>query len=215
MTQLLPAGVVLDCDGTLADTERLSRRIWTEALAPYGVEPSEEDFTAIIGHAWPASYERFAQRADLGPPQRFRAEVRQVAARVHAAELRLFDDAVALVHQLRAHAVPVAVASSSSREHVLRCLDRGALRPHVAAVVGVDDVVHAKPHPEPYLRAAEGLGVAPGRCVAVEDTRTGLRSARAAGMATVAVVRGLVRREELAAADVVVDHLDLACLPRP
>lgn len=188
----LPEGVVFDCDGTLADTESLSMRIWTRALAPYGVVPTDEDFAAVIGHAWPRSYERFARRADLGDPEAFRAEVRAVAEQVHATDLRLFDDAVAVLRALTDHGVPVAVASSSSRAHVERCLAIGGLRDHVQVVLGVDDVTAPKPDPEPYRRAAEGLGVAPDRAVAVEDTVTGLTSARAAGLRTVAIARGVV-----------------------
>ena len=193
----LPAAVVFDCDGTLADTETLSQRIWTEALAAYGVVPTDDDFAAVIGHAWPRSYERFSERADLGDPERFRAEVRAVAERVHATDLRLFDDAVTVLRALTDHAVPVAVASSSSRAHVERCLALGGLRDRVRVVLGADDVLAPKPDPEPYRRAVEGLGVAAHLAVAVEDTVTGLTSARAAGLRTVAVARGAVPTETL------------------
>lgn len=215
-TDPLPAAVVFDCDGTLADTERLSQRIWTEALAEVGVTPTREDFDAIIGHAWPASYERFSRRADLGDPARFRARVRAVAERVHAAELTLFDDAVATLLALHDAGVPIAVASSSSAAHVRRCLEHGDLTSRVQAVVGVDDVRHPKPHPEPYLRAARDLGVPPQVATAVEDTVTGLTSARAAGMRTVAVARGVVDVTTLDIADHVVARISLDALrPAP
>ena len=209
----LPAGVVFDCDGTLADTESLSRRIWTEALAPYGLVPSDEDFAAVLGHAWPRSYQRFARHADLGGPDRFRAEVRAVAERVHAQELRLFDDAVSVLVALVEHEVPVAVASSSSRAHVQRCLAHGGLTDRVAVVVGADDVRRPKPDPEPYLQAVERLGRDAAACTAIEDTVTGLTSARTAGMRTLAVDRGLVDARSLApVAARVVTTLTLAAL---
>lgn len=212
----LPDAVVFDCDGTLADTETLSQRIWTETLARYGVVPTEEDFAAVVGHAWPRSYERFAQRADLGDPEVFRAEVRTVAERVHASDLRLFDDAVAVLRALTDHGVPVAVASSSSRAHVERCLATGGLSDRVQVVLGADDVTAPKPDPEPYRRAAEGLGVAPDRAVAIEDTVTGLRSARAAGLWTVAVARGVVPAGSLRpVADRVVTTLTLDAVTFP
>jgi HAD superfamily hydrolase (TIGR01509 family) len=211
----VPDGVVLDCDGTLADTEPLAARAWSEVLARRGVEVAPSDHAAIIGRAWPAGFDHFSARADLGDQDRFRAELRAHAADIFAAELELFPDAVATVEVLAARGVPVAVASSSSRAHVLRCLDRGGLRHHVRAVVGADDVVSHKPHPEPYLRAAAALGVAPGRVTAVEDTPVGVAGASAAGCFTVAVLRGVVDPSGLTAADRTVEHLAVERLLPP
>jgi HAD superfamily hydrolase (TIGR01509 family) len=211
----LPVAVVFDCDGTLADSETLSRRVWTEVLAGHGVVPTAADFRAIIGHAWPRSYDHFSRTADIGDPDAFRAEVRAVAARVHETDLELFPDAVGTIVALTDADVPVAVASSSSRAHVLRCLDRGDLRDRVRVVIGADDVRRHKPHPDPYLDAAAGLGVAPAECTTVEDTVTGLTSARAAGTFTVAVDRGEVDPDGLSVADRVVATLSVAALVPP
>lgn len=212
---LLPAGVVFDCDGTLADTETLSARVWGDVLALRGIEMTEADHSAIIGHAWPHGFEHFAARGDLGDRDAFRAELRAHAADIYADRLRLFPDAVATLRALTAAGVPVAVASSSSHAHVLRCLQREGLVDEVAAIVGADDVRHHKPHPEPYLAAAAAIGVPPERCTAVEDTPIGLASARAAGAFTVAVERGVVDPAGLAGADRVVRELDVVVLIPP
>lgn len=211
----LPHGVVFDCDGTVVDTERLSARAWGDVLARRGVEVTAADHAAIIGHAWPHGFEHFSARADLGDRDAFRAELKAHAAAIYADELRLFPDAVATLRALTAAGVPVAVASSSSHAHVLRCLAREDLAGSVTAVIGADDVREHKPHPEPYLTAAAALGVEPGRCTAVEDTPVGLASARAAGTFTVAVERGVVDPAGLTAADRVVRELDLAALVPP
>lgn len=211
----LPAGVVFDCDGTLADTETLSARAWREVLARRGVEVTDADHTAIIGRAWPHGFEHFSARADLGDIDAFRAELRAQSAEIYADGLELFPDAVATLLALTAAGVPVAVASSSSRAHVLRCLERGGLGDHVSAVVGADDVREHKPHPEPYRMAAAAIGVDPTRCTAVEDTPIGVASARAAGTFTVAVERGVVDPAGLVSADRVVAELDVAALIPP
>jgi HAD superfamily hydrolase (TIGR01509 family) len=214
-TDRLPQGVVFDCDGTLADTESLSARAWREVLGRRGLEATPEDHAAIIGRAWPAGFEHYSTRAELGDRDAFRAELRAFAADLYAEELELFPDAVATLLALREADVPVAVASSSSREHVRRCLVRGDLLGHVTAIVGADDVRDHKPHPEPYLAAAAALGLGAERCTAVEDTPIGVASARAAGSFTVAVVRGVLAEEELSAADRVVTELDPAALIPP
>lgn len=211
----MPAGVVFDCDGTLADTETLSARAWREVLARRGIEVTDADHTAIIGRAWPHGFEHFSARADLGDIDEFRAELRAHATEIYADGLELFPDAVATLLALTGAGVPVAVASSSSRAHVLRCLERGGLIEHVTAVVGADDVRDHKPHPEPYLMAAAAIGVDPSRCTAVEDTPIGVASARAAGTFTVAVERGVVDPAGLASADRVVAELEVAALVPP
>jgi HAD superfamily hydrolase (TIGR01509 family) len=211
----LPEAVVFDCDGTLADTEQLSARAWREVLERFGVRTTRDDHRAIIGRAWPAGFEHFSARADLGDRDRFRAELRDHAAVLYATELELFPDAVATLLALVEADVPVAVASSSSRAHVLRCLERGGLVDRVRAVVGADDVTDHKPHPEPYRAAAAALGVPPDRCTAIEDTPIGVASARAAGSFTVAVLRGVVEPDTLIAADRLVAELDLPVLVPP
>lgn len=213
--EALPAGVVFDCDGTLADTEPLSARAWAEVLADHGVEATDNDQQAIIGRAWPAGFDHFSARADLGDRDRFRERLRSRAVALFTTELELFPDAVATLVALTDAGVPVAVASSSTRAHVLRCLDRGDLTHRVAAVVGADDVTEHKPHPEPYRVAATALGLPPARCTAIEDTPIGVASARAAGSFTVAVLRGVIDGDRLGAADRVVDTIDLPTLIPP
>lgn len=77
---------------------------------------------------------------------------------------------------------------------------------HPAVFVTVDDVVHGKPHPEPFLTAAARLGVDPAHCLVVEDAPAGIAAARAAGCAVLALT-GTTADDELAA-DLVVDGLD-------
>jgi HAD superfamily hydrolase (TIGR01509 family) len=207
--------VVFDCDGTLADTEPLSAAAWRRTLAARGVVATDADFDAIIGHAWPRGFEHFSARADLGDPDAFRADLRAVATQIYADGLSLFPDAVATLRALVAAGVPVAVASSSHRAHVLRCLEREDLVPLVTAVIGADDVERHKPDPEPYLAAAAALGVASAGCTTIEDTVTGITSARAAGTFTVAVTRGTIAPEALSIADRVVPRIGLDVLVPP
>ena len=82
----------------------------------------------------------------------------------------------------------------------------GRLTPLFRTIVTADDVAHSKPDPETYALAAERLGVAPGDCLAVEDTATGLASARDAGMRTLGVTNTCTA-DQLSAADRVVASL--------
>lgn len=123
--------------------------------------------------------------------------------------LAVFPDAAACVPELALYGVPLAVASSSRRERLDLTLEHSGLSRYFAVTVAGDEVEHGKPAPDVYLLAAERLGVAPGECLAVEDTGHGAVSAAAAGMR----VLGLARRPEeigrlLAAGAALVDRLD-------
>lgn len=210
--RLLPVGVVFDCDGTLADTESLSARAWQASLAEHGYVATDEDFRAVVGHPFPQNWAYFSERADLGDQQRFRIGLRDRFIALFESELALHDDAVRTLRELAAHGVPIGVASSSSRASVGRVLDRAGIRQLVRVIVGLEDVQAPKPAPEPYVRAAAGIGLDPRACTAVEDTAVGVRSARAAGMFTVAVVRSHNDAHTLREADRVVDEITFDAL---
>lgn len=100
------------------------------------------------------------------------------------------DDDVALpgaAAALSQHVLPVAVVTSAPNAIARWRLERAGL-PVPAVVVGADDVPRGKPNPDPYLLAANLLGVDPSRCVGVEDSPTGLAALRAAGVAPLAVL---------------------------
>ncbi|WP_290061787.1 HAD family hydrolase [Amycolatopsis solani] len=82
---------------------------------------------------------------------------------------------------------PVGLVSASPRRYVEAAVTACGLVPHLATVVAGEDVVRGKPAPDPYLLAAHRLGVAPARCLAVEDSASGIRSAHAAGMTVLAI----------------------------
>jgi beta-phosphoglucomutase-like phosphatase (HAD superfamily) len=207
----LPAGVVFDCDGTIVDTEPVSRDVLREVLPRYGYEPTHADFDAIVGHPGHRTYAYLAERAELPSMEVFRDELRAEWRLRHAAGLVVFTDAVAVIVALTDAGVPVAVASSSSRAHVRRSLEVAGVLDRVVAHLGAEDVRDHKPHPEPYLAAARALGVPPTACSAVEDTATGLAAARAAGMFTVGIVRE-GRRDHLSGAHRVVDEITVEAL---
>jgi HAD superfamily hydrolase (TIGR01509 family) len=210
-----PAGVVFDCDGTLADTESLIDQVWIRMLRERGYDPSPEDFAAVVGHPFPQNWAYFTARASLGDEASFRRELRSGYQALVETDLELHHDAIDTLRALVDAGIPVGVASSSSHKGVLHVLDRAGITELVEVVVGADDVAHHKPHPEPYLTAVAALGQRPQDCAAVEDTVVGVTSAVAAGLFTVAVVRAHGSHDLLARADRTVDQLSVAALIRP
>jgi HAD superfamily hydrolase (TIGR01509 family) len=92
-----------------------------------------------------------------------------------------------ILQRLEQRATPLALATSSSRRYVERQLDANDLAPFFKAVATRDDVRRGKPHPDLFLKAATDLGIAPQRCLVLEDSHNGVRAAHAAGCVPIMV----------------------------
>lgn len=183
------AGIVLDCDGLLVDTEvcwtRAERTMFAERGHGFGVEEKQ----LVIGRTLLDAGESMAEF--FGEPGRGPQLAVELLRRVRE-ELSGGADALPGAADLvRAcvDVVPVAVASNSPRDLVDAALASSGLAPLLgdAPVLTADDVRHGKPAPDLYLSACARLDAPPGRCVAFEDSGTGVASARAAGLYVVTV----------------------------
>ena len=168
-------------DGTLVDTEPY----WIEcefALAEkYGGTWSHEHGLAVIGKDLidSATYMREHMGIDLAPRQIIE-ELLDGVVKLLAKEIPWMPGARELLAALRANGVPCVLVTMSWRRFVEPVVDALPEGSFDALVVG-DEVSHGKPHPAPYLRAAELVGLAPGETLAIEDSATGATSARPQG----------------------------------
>ena len=202
-----PDAVLFDCDGTLADTEPISDRAWQDVLSGYGYAITSQDLRAVVGQPFAASYAHYAAKVGLEDPARLRARLRERFVARFESEMSLYRDAVDTLRELVVDGTPVAVVSSSSREHVARVLTWGELAAVVPLVVAAEDVNEHKPAPEPYVLAASHLGVDPTGCTVVEDTSVGVAAGLAAGCFVVGVRRAHNDERSLVAAHRVVDEV--------
>jgi HAD superfamily hydrolase (TIGR01509 family) len=174
-------------DGTLVDTEPYWIACEKELVARYGHEWSDEDAHALVGNPLLVSAEIIRERGHvpLAPEVIVEELLDGVVARV-LDHVPFRPGARELLEELATAGVPCALVTMSYRRFAAAVVD--ALPPgRFATVVAGDEVTHGKPHPEPYLTAAARLGVAPGDCVAIEDSPTGVASAVAAGVPTLGV----------------------------
>jgi len=208
------AAVLFDMDGTLVDSEKVWDIALHELAAHFGGVLSATARLAMVGSSMPDSIRILYQ--DLDQAWRDPAEgARWLTDRVQdlfAEGLEWRPGAQRLLREVRAAGVPTALVTSTSRNLVdvaLRTLGRGSFD----VVVCGDEVLRAKPDPAPYLTAAELLDVPVRRCVAIEDSPTGIASARDAGAIVVAVPND-VQLSELDGIILVnsLDDLDLARL---
>ncbi len=184
---IIPAAVLWDMDGTLVDTEPYWIRAEHELVERFGGRWSDELAHELVGNPLLVSADFIIERSPvtLTPHEVVDELMSSVIAQVHD-HVPWRPGAQELLAEAVAAGVPNALVTMSWRPLVTAVLD--TLEPGCfAAVVTGDEVTHGKPHPEPYERAAALLGVDPADAVAVEDSPTGVRSATAAGVPTIAV----------------------------
>lgn len=178
------AAVLWDLDGTLVDTEPLWMAAENELAAEHGKVWTQEDGLQLVGNTLLESGEYIRKRLDIdvAPAAIVDYLVVRLAQRLREA-IEWRPGACELVNALHADGVPLALVTMSYRA----IADPVAAHLPFDAVVTGDSVVHGKPHPEPYLKAAALLGVDPAQCVAIEDSGTGAASANAAGCQVVVI----------------------------
>ena len=182
-----PQAVVFDCDGLLMDTEPCWTVAETALFARRGLPFGPEQKALVIGKSVEAAADAMAEVfGEPGAGTVIAAELLGLVTEVVTAKAAVMPGACELV-ELAAAAVPIAVASNSPRALLEAALARGGLADAFPVSVAADEVSSPKPHPELYLTSCARLGVAPADALAFEDSMTGSRSARAAGVPVVGV----------------------------
>lgn len=201
MTPPLDA-VVFDFDGTIFDSETPIYRASAAALGEMGLELTIEGWATVVGLGEDDSFDALC--AAVG--ERFdRAEFEaryDAQDRSWRDQLPALPGIEALTAELRAAGVRLGVASSSTARWVEHHLARLGLADRFEAI-GTRDRVdgRSKPDPATYRYALDGLGAAPERSVAIEDSAPGIAAAQAAGLAVVAVPSAITRHTDLSAAE--------------
>jgi HAD superfamily hydrolase (TIGR01509 family) len=185
----LPAALLFDMDGLLVDTEGTWFAVETEMMARLGAPWGNEHQAALVGGPLEKSVQYMldhAGRPDVAPAELALALLEGMVRHLRAGPVRWQPGAEGQLAQAADAGVPCALVSSSLRPVVDAVLAAIGTE-HFAVTVSGDDVAQTKPSPDPYLLAAELLGVDPVRCVALEDSETGASSALAAGCLTFVV----------------------------
>jgi beta-phosphoglucomutase len=203
--------IVFDFDGVLADTERLhltafqrvfSRRGWKlDETAYFDRYLGYDDRGLVIAFNDDQALELAAGDVDV-----LVGEKGEVFGGFMAAGDVLFPGARECVERLAPH-FKLGIASGALRAEIVGILQAGGLSRFFPVIVSANDVSACKPSPEPYLTAAQQLGVIPSSCVAVEDSIPGLAAARTAGMRTIGITT-TSPGHLLTLADLVIDKLD-------
>ena len=182
-----PAAILFDHDGTLVDTEPVWAAAKVALAAEFGDTWTEQDTLDCLGLSMKFTLDRLRERGvDLPDEQineRLVAKVREALAHQ---QVEFLPGIERFLTQVRDAQIPAAIVTNATTSIAQRTAD-AAPEGTFSVVIGNDETTHPKPDPQPYLLAAQRLGVEPSRCVALEDSPSGVRSATAAGMKVIVV----------------------------
>ena len=202
--------IIFDLDGVILDTESHWKRVSHQFLRDLIPTWSEADQASIFGLSAGAVYERLTK--DFGMRlswEDYLAEYQRLAQTIYGEASQPVPGALELIAFLDQSQYELGLATSAPRAWVQVVLERFYLGPRFRSVVTADDVGKLfKPSPEPYLRAAQGLGRVASECVAIEDSPKGIQSAKSAGLRCLALKREHNEKHDLSQADAVIESLE-------
>ena len=199
-------GFIFDLDGTIVDSTAHYRATWAELIQEFGAADDPElylgratrdNFRALLGKDVAAQEleHHVARQAEIGH------------SKMRAHGVQAHDGVLELLRGLHERGVKIGLATAAERRNAEWTLEQLGVRELFDAVVVDRDVARGKPAPDIYLKAMEELAVDAQHCAVLEDSATGVRAAKAAGLRVIAVITTHSRRElEQAGADKIVER---------
>ncbi|HOT45305.1 MAG TPA: HAD family phosphatase [Spirochaetota bacterium] len=187
--------ILFDMDGVVVDSMPSHADAWKRVLGEFGLELDDIDIFRREGMSGRQSVEDIFIEKERPVPGE--SEFHDLIAKKHAifeeCEIRLFPHIVEILAWIRGRGIRAALVTGSQKRSVNHLLPAEVLS-RFDVVIAAEDVTRGKPDPEPYLRALDALGVRPERALIIENAPMGIRAARAAGIACVALETTLPRR---------------------
>lgn len=179
--------LLFDLDGTLVDTMGLHNQAWIETIGSHGLTMTADILQEYAGIPNEKTVEIFNQRFHWS------LDAKSVSVAKEARFLKSLNkirpiDSVLKIAQQNHEKMPMAIVSGGSRELVQKLLQAAQIENLFPIRVCAGDTKHGKPSPEPFLLAAERLGVDPQKCLVFEDGEAGITGAMACGMGVVKVL---------------------------
>ncbi len=175
------AAYLFDLDGTVADSMPLHYLAWSKAIDEHGGQFPEPLFYQMGGIPLLRTVELLNERFDTRMDPAAVVHRKESLYLESLADLKPVASVLAIIEREHGR-IPFAIVSGSPRTSIHATLAHLGLTRYFPVLVGAEDYTHGKPDPEPFLKAAELLHVAPARCLVFEDAEAGIESAEAAGM---------------------------------
>lgn len=202
--------VIFDHDGTLVDSEKMHYGIWREVLSGFNVDFPEADYARGYS-GFPTRHNARTlvdtYKLDIDPEALFRLKEQRVNGLLAREPFHLMPGVKEIINACQQLELSLAIASGARRNEVANTLNIHGLTGIFNAIACSEDVVHPKPAPDVYLLALSNLGLAAEQCIAVEDSYSGLQSAKAAGLRCIVVPNVYSASHDFSQADVIAEGL--------
>jgi HAD superfamily hydrolase (TIGR01509 family) len=182
--------LIFDVDGTLSDTDPVHREAFAAFLEPHGITVTDEVYLArISGRTNAAIFADLFPGRDSAELDRF-AEEKEALFRRMAPELPPLAGLLDLLAWAQERALKLAVVTNGPRINLEHAMEGLAVRDFFEVLLAREDVTHGKPDPMPYLTALDRLGTEASEAIVFEDSPSGIRSAKGAGIFTFGLLTG-------------------------
>ncbi|MBN1351603.1 HAD-IA family hydrolase [candidate division KSB1 bacterium] len=196
MSKKANIAVIFDMDGVLVDSEPVIEAAAIRGLAEFGVNAQPSDFIPFIGTGEIKYIGGVSEKYGVAYQTAMKNRVYEIYLEIVDEKLKVQPGARHCLANLRRDGVPLVLASSADRIKINANLRVAGIPQNTFEVIlSAEDVVHKKPSPEIYLKSAEKLGLPPDKCIVIEDALNGIQSAKAAGMACLAVSSTFDRKQ--------------------
>jgi len=205
-------GIIFDIDGTMVNNTSYHREAWFELCRRYNIPLDHQSYHEKI-HARSNDIiipNLFGPGVDGSFIHKIAEEKEGIYRDSFRPVMQETPGLTALLNKLRNAKIPCAAASNSPKANVDFILDEMNFRPFFQSVIYRDIVKIGKPNPELFLKAAAGLGISPEKCLVFEDSASGFKAARAAGMSYIAITFGADPHELTEAGDAKAIHKDFS-----
>jgi beta-phosphoglucomutase len=183
--------LIFDMDGTLVHSDPTHLEAFAEVLEPEGIVINEELYrSSIIGRTNDAIFASLLPHRTVAEHEDF-ADRKEAAFRRRALDLKPLDGLVDLLDWAEARSIRIALVTNAPVLNATHMLDVLGLTQRFSVKVTIEQVERGKPDPLPYLTALERLGLGPEEAVAFEDSPSGMKAAKGAGLFSFGVLTGL------------------------
>lgn len=204
--------VIFDMDGVIIDSEPLHQRVEADLLKELGGEMTDDERESFVGttdeHLWSWVKEKF--KVDLSVEEMIQMKKERFIEEIHT--VPLVDGVKELLENLKEEGYLIALASSNNRQAVDKIIEQFDLEKYLELAMSGEDVKKGKPNPEMFLKTAKAMQVKAKECLVIEDARNGVIAAKKAGMKCIAYDNPKSGKQDLSAADLILedyDHFDL------
>ncbi len=195
-------------DGVIVDSMPYHYLAWYEALYPYGIRATAFDVYEREGESWKKTLTDLFTKEGIAPSKAIFAKIFIERQKIFNKIFKrhIFPHAQDFIKCVKNQGYKLALVTGTPYDEAKRILPKNIFS-LFDQIIGGDMVRHGKPHPEPYLKAANKLKTKPSECIVIENAPLGIRSAKSAGMFCIAVTTSLPK-QYLQEADITVDHIE-------